>query len=95
MHIKDIVNYVKNEINFSREFCEDNVFVTLRIEPIERIIENLEQKDKDLLEITVKHNSLITELKEEIVYNNFKETECLEDKGRYYYAQEILKLLGE
>lgn len=65
MHIKDIINYVKNEINFSKEFCEDNVFITLRIEPIERIIENLEQKDKDnlsyakdLAEMRYKYNTL-------------------------------------
>ena len=50
MHISKIVDYVKNEINFSKEFCEDNVFVTLRIEPILKIIENLEQSHKDILE---------------------------------------------
>ncbi len=52
MHISKVVEYVKNEINFSQEFCEDNVFVTLRIEPILRIIENLEQSHKDILKIT-------------------------------------------
>ena len=50
MHISKIVDYLKNEINFSEEFCEDNVFVTLRIEPILKIIENLEQSHKDILE---------------------------------------------
>ena len=50
MHINKIVDYVKNEINFSKEFCEDNVFVTLRIESILKIIENLEQSHKDILE---------------------------------------------
>ena len=50
MHISKIVDYVKNEISFSEEFCEDNVFVTLRIEPILKIIENLEQSHKDILE---------------------------------------------
>ena len=49
MHIKDIVDYVKNEIHFSRELYEDNLFVTLRIEPVEKIIEDLEQKHKDNL----------------------------------------------
>ena len=50
MHISKIVDYVKNEINFSEEFCKDNIFVTLRIEPILKIIENLEQSHKDILE---------------------------------------------
>lgn len=49
MHISDIVNYVKNEINFSREFCEDNVFVTLRIEPILKILQNLEESHKNII----------------------------------------------
>ena len=52
MHISKIIDYVKNEIRFSQEFCEDNVFVTLRIEPISKIIENLEQSHKDVLELT-------------------------------------------
>ena len=52
MHISKIIDYVKNEIRFSQEFCEDNVFVTLRIEPISKIIENLEQSHKDILELT-------------------------------------------
>lgn len=52
MHISKIIDYVKNEINFSQEFCEDNVFVTLRTEAILRLIENLEQSHKDILEIT-------------------------------------------
>ena len=50
MNISKIVDYVKNEINFSKEFCEDYVFVTLRIEPILKIIENLEQSHKYILE---------------------------------------------
>ena len=50
MHISKIVDYVKNEISFSEEFCEDNVLVTLRIEPILKIIENLEQSHKYILE---------------------------------------------
>ena len=52
MHISKLVDYVKYEISFSKKFCEDNVFVTLRIEPILRIIEDLEQSHKDILEIT-------------------------------------------
>lgn len=50
MHISKLVDYVKNEISFSKEFCEDNAFVTLRIEPILKILENLEQSHKDILE---------------------------------------------
>lgn len=78
MHIKDIIDYVKNEINFSREFCEDNVFVTLRIEPVERIIENLEQKDKDNLSYAEdlakaeakanKYDILVEKIKDKIEY---------------------------
>lgn len=62
MHISKMINYVKNEIHFTQEFCEDNVFVTLRIEPILRIIENLEQSHKDILEITKE-----TEKKDKII----------------------------
>jgi len=37
--------------------------------------------------------TLENKLKEDILNNNFRETECLEDKGSYYYAKEILKIL--
>lgn len=70
MHISKIINYVKNEINFSQDFCEDNVFVTLRIEPILRIIENLEQSHEDILEITkenIKKDKIIDLMAEHIV----------------------------
>lgn len=50
MHISKLVDYVKNEISFSKEFCKDNVFITLRIEPILKILENLEQSHKDILQ---------------------------------------------
>lgn len=65
MHISKVVEYIKNEINFSQDFSEDNVFVTLRIEPILRIIENLEQSHKDILEITkenIKKDKIIDEM---------------------------------
>lgn len=52
MHINKIIDYIKNEINFSQEFCEDNVFVTLRTDAILKIIENLELSHKYILEIT-------------------------------------------
>lgn len=91
MHIKDIVDYVKREIHFSKEFCEDNVFVTLRIEPIERIIENLEQKDKDntsyaqdLAEAEFKANkydALVEKIKEKIEKRKQKYNEILSDYG--------------
>ena len=54
MHISKLVDYVKNKISFSKEFCEDNAFVTLRIEPILKILENLEQSHKDILEYVEK-----------------------------------------
>ncbi len=89
MHIKNIVDYVKNEIHFSREFCEDNVFVTLRIEPIERIIENLEQKDKDNLSYTEdlaklqakanKYDILVENIKEYANWHKEHLTEDIED----------------
>ena len=56
MHISKIIDYVKNEIGFSQEFYENNAFVTLRIEPILKIIENLEQSHKDILAITEEQN---------------------------------------
>lgn len=67
MHISKIVDYVKNEISFSEEFCEDNVFVTLRIEPILKIIENLEQSHKDILEYAKE-----IEKKDKIIYEMAK-----------------------
>ena len=67
MHISKIVDYVKNEISFSEEFCEDNVFVTLRIEPILKIIENFEQSHKDILEYAKE-----IEKKDKIIYEMAK-----------------------
>lgn len=72
MHISKMIDYVKNEIHFTQEFCEYNVFVTLRIEPILRIIENLEQSHKDILEITKenkKKDKIIDLIIEEYEYN--------------------------
>lgn len=69
MHISDIVNYVKNEINFSREFCEDNVFVTLRIEPIITILQNLEESHKDIIsfqEDIIKKDKIIALMAEQL-----------------------------
>lgn len=75
MHISKIIEYVKNEINFSQEFCEDNVFVTLRIEAILRLIENLEQSHKNILEILKENEELkITVNKQSIdISNNLSE----------------------
>lgn len=76
MHISKMINYVKNEIHFAQEFCEDNVFVTLRIEPILKIIENLEQSHQDILEITkenIKKDKIIDLMAEEI-NNSFLNT---------------------
>lgn len=44
-------------------------------------------------ELETKKQKLIEKLEKDIKENNFKETECLEDKGRYYHAQEVLKIL--
>lgn len=107
MHIKDIVNYVKNEINFSREFCEDNVFVTLRIEPVERIIENLEQKDKDNLSYAEdlakveakanKYDGLVEKIKEKTEELENKINKCKHHKHTVIEANivkyELQKLL--
>lgn len=105
MHIKDIINYVKNEINFSREFCEDNVFVTLRIEPVERIIENLEQKDKDNLSYAEdlakaeakanKYDSLVEKIRNNLREKEIiKECETISDRehldGEIFVLQELL-----
>lgn len=55
-------------------------------EDMYELINMLKNKDK-------KEQKLIEKLEEDIENNNFKETECLEDKGRYYYAKEILGIL--
>ena len=80
MHISKIIDYVKNEIRFSQEFCEDNVFVTLRIEPISKIIENLEQSHKDVLELTkeIEQKDKQIDLMAEIFYKRFKAELLLE-----------------
>ena len=96
MHISKIIDYVKNEINFSQEFCEDNVFVTLRIEPILRIIDNLEQSHKDILkyakEIEKKDRQIdlmalaIINYDDQLVINRYKNInevkQCFERKVR-------------
>ena len=53
---------------------------------VDTLVEGLEQQEAEKTKI-------ITKLENDIKDNNFKETECLEDKGRYYYAKEILKIL--
>lgn len=98
MHIKNMVDYVKNEINLSRDFCEDNVFVTLRIEPIERIIESLEQTHKDnisyaedLAETEIKANkydALVEKIKERIDF-----IKKLNEK--IYYEENVINILQE
>lgn len=108
MHIKDLVDYVKREIHFSKEFCEDNVFVTLRIKPIERIIENLEQKDKDntsyaqdLAEAefkTNKYDALVEEIQsktkaEKEEVKHFAKTGDKEQVSRHAYTQDVLEEL--
>lgn len=50
------------------------------------ILEYIEQLETE-------KQKLIEKLEKDIKENNFKETECLEDKGRYYHAQEVLKIL--
>lgn len=52
----------------------------------EREIKKLEQKESILDKVTDK-------LKEDIETNNFRETLCLEDKGRYYYGKELLNII--
>lgn len=91
MHISKIIDYVKNEINFSQEFCEDNVFVTLRTEAILRLIENLEQSHKDILEITKeneKKDKIIDEMAKYIIdlikYNNPEEERDKEEIKKYF-----------
>lgn len=89
MHISKLVDYVKNEISFSKEFCKDNVFITLRIEPILKILENLEQTHKDILEYVKdieKKDKIIDLYIDELVTNMFDRCcqeccrECEKDK---------------
>ncbi len=51
-----------------------------------KLVQYLEQKESILDKVTDK-------LKEDIEINNFKETLCLEDKGRYYYGKELLNII--
>lgn len=99
MHISKIIDYVKNEIRFSQEFCEDNVFVTLRIEPISKIIENLEQSHKDVLELTkeIEQKDKQIDLMAEIFYKRFKAELLLEygfeseEQLKQYFAELVEK----
>ncbi len=99
MHISKIIDYVKNEIRFSQEFCEDNVFVTLRIEPISKIIENLEQSHKDVLELTkeIEQKDKQIDLMAELVYKRFKAELLLEygfeneEQLKQYFADLVEK----
>lgn len=99
MHISKIIDYVKNEIRFSQEFCEDNVFVTLRIEPISKIIENLEQSHKDVLELTkeIEQKDKQIDLMAEIFYKRFKAELLLEygfeneEQLKQYFADLVEK----
>lgn len=49
-------------------------------------INELEQKSSILDKVTDK-------LKEDIEINDFRQTLCLEDKGRYYYGKELLNII--
>lgn len=49
----------------------------------------------DYEQLEAEKREVIAKLENDIKDNNFKETECLEDKGRYYYAKEILEMLKE
>ena len=82
MHISKMVDYVKNEINFSKEFCEDNVFVTLRIEPILKIIENLEQSHKDILEYAKEINRKDKQIDLMAKYINYLSDELVQTTGK-------------
>ncbi len=57
------------------------------------LIEKIVKLEKQINKLKSREQKLIKKLEEDIKENNFKETECLEDKGRYYHAQEILKIL--
>lgn len=57
-----------------------------QIDEKDKRIQELEQKQSILDKVTDK-------LKEDIEINNFKETLCLEDKGRYYYGKELLNII--
>lgn len=86
MHISKMINYVKNGIHFAQEFCEDNVFVTLRIEPILKIIENLEQSHQDILEITkenIKKDKIIDLMAEYIATLDIEEDICSKIKNEH------------
>lgn len=102
MHISKIVEHVKNEINFSQEFCEDNVFVTLRTEEVLRIIENLEQSHRDISEIeeeNKKKDKIIDEqLKENVKLQTELNTEnnrCMILANNDKFKEQMIDLITE
>ncbi len=102
MHISKIVEHVKNEINFSQEFCEDNVFVTLRTEEVLRIIENLEQSHRDISEIeeeNKKKDKIIDEqLKENVKLQTELNTEnnrCMILANNNKFKEQMIDLMAE
>jgi len=69
-----------------------------KVKSLEQMKKELQYSSKDkIIEMfyntSLKLITLENKLKEDILNNNFRETECLEDKGSYYYAKEILKIL--
>lgn len=85
MLISKLVDYVKNEISFSKKFYEDNVFVTLRIEPILKILENLEQSHKDILEYVkeIEKKDKIIDLMEKYIADIDNEDICCEIENKH------------
>lgn len=72
------------------EISDMEIPIPLNTKLLEREYRDLYIRHKILLG---EKQELIEKLEKDIENNNFKETECLEDKGRYYYAKEILEIL--
>ena len=58
---------------------------------IMQILDRNKQLETENKELKADKQRLIEKLEKDIKNNNFRETECLEDKGRYYYSKEILE----
>lgn len=83
----------KEEIEEAKRNCKR----VLEVDPLKGTID-FDYCDIDTLiagieQLEARNTEVIKKLKNDIENNNFKETGCLEDKGKYYYAKEILDLM--
>lgn len=59
----------------------------LRVLEVNKMLDRQCKRQQSILD------KVTDKLKEDIEINNFRQTLCLEDKGRYYYGKELLNII--